>query len=82
MNIDKTTIFNVDDKNVIVADLPAPVRRQFDILDSFKQELADIAIKYEMASMAVNVKTLQLQEVVRQILNPPQPESGAASANE
>lgn len=74
MNIDKTIIFNVDDKNVIVADLQTPVRKQFEILDAYRQELADIAIKYEMAQTAVNVKVLQMQEIVRQITAPPKQE--------
>lgn len=71
MNIDKTVVFTVDDKSIIVADLDAALRKQFEILDAYRQELANIAIKYEMANTAVQVKMMQLQEIIRQKLNPP-----------
>lgn len=83
MNIDKTVVFTVDDKSIVVADLNAALRKQFEILDAYRQELADIAIKYEMANTAVQVKSLQMQEIVRQTLNPPkQPEAEVPAANE
>ena len=80
MNIDKTIVFTVDDKSIVVADLSAALRKQFEILDAYRQELADIAIKYEMANTAVQVKTLQMQEIVRQTLNPPKPAATEATA--
>lgn len=82
MNIDKTVIFTVDDKNVAVADLPAALRKQFEVLDAFRQELADITIRYEMVNMAINVKTMQLQEVVRQLTAPAKPEAEAKGSDE
>lgn len=83
MNIDKTVVFTVDDKSIIIADLNAALRKQFEILDAYRQELANTAIKYEMANTAVQVKTMQMQEIVRQSLNPPKPvEIEATATNE
>ena len=70
MNIDKTVTFAVDDKTVAVADLPAGLRKQFEVLDAFRQELADITVRYEMVNLAINVKTMQLQEIIRQLTAP------------
>lgn len=83
MQIDKTVVFTVDDKRIIIADLQDSLRKQFEIFDAYRQELADLAIKYEMASTAVKVKELQLQEIVRQVMAPAKPpEAEVPVANE
>lgn len=83
MNIEKTTIFTVDDKTIVVADLNTGLRKQFELYDAFRQELADRAVQFEMANTAVTVKQMQLQEIIRQTLNPPKPaeEAKAEAAN-
>ncbi len=80
MNIDKTIVFAVDDKSIVVADLNAALRKQFEIFDAYRQELADIAIKYEMANTATRVKMLEMQEILQQALNPPKPAPVEAEA--
>jgi hypothetical protein len=73
MNIEKTVSVVIDDKTVLVADLPMPIRKQYEVLDAFRQRNLEDAVKYEMSAMAVNIKTLQLSELVRQHVNPPKP---------
>lgn len=80
MNIEKTTILSVDGKNISVAELPMPVRKQVELFDAFREEQAKDAIKLEMSTMAVNVKQLQLQEIVRTMLNPVPVERAATPA--
>lgn len=70
MNIDKTFYFTVDGKAVNVSDLPVAIRKQIEIYDAFREECAKDSIKFEMSSMALNVKTLQVQEIIRKWLNP------------
>lgn len=71
MIIEKTTTFKVDNTDVKVADLPAPLRKQFELFDAFRQELAHAAVKFEMANTAVTLKQIQLQDIIRQTMNPP-----------
>lgn len=71
MDIEKTTNFRVDGKDVKVSDLPAPLRKQFDLFDAFRQELAHAAVKFEMANAAVNLKQMQLEQIIKQMMSTP-----------
>ncbi len=66
MKLEKTQMLTVDGVPVFVAGLPAELRQQFEIFDAFREELSDIAVKFEMATMAANLKRLQLEEAIRQ----------------
>lgn len=68
MSIDKTVNFSVDGKNVIVAELPMQLRKQFELYDEFRERQHSDAINLELSTMATNVKHLQLQEMIRNIL--------------
>lgn len=68
MSIEKTVIFNVDNKTIMVADLPTPLRKQFELYDEFRERQHQDAINLELSTMATNVKQLQLQELVRKVL--------------
>ena len=84
ITIEKTVFFAVDGKQVPVAELPMPVRKHFELLDAFRQEQADASVKLAMANTAVQVKTLELQEIVKKIIAPVEPASNgeALSSNE
>lgn len=68
MELEKTTVFTVDDKTYVVADLPPGFRKRFTQLDYMRQLAAQDAVKAEMSSTAANVGTLQMQEMIRQML--------------
>lgn len=84
ITIEKTVFFAVDGKQIPIAELPMPVRKHFELLDAFRQEAANAGVKLAMANTAVQVKTLELQEVVRKIIAPAEPasEGEAPPANE
>ena len=71
MNIDKTVIFTVDGTNIKVSDLNGDLRRQFELYDAYRQEFLNVQIKHEMANTAVQVKHLQLQEIIRKSMLTP-----------
>lgn len=67
MQVEKTQIINVDDRNFLVRDLPPNVQRSVELFDAIRQRQMDITVELEMATAAVNVYTVKLQEVVRQL---------------
>ena len=81
MNIDKTVTFKVDDKTVQIADLAAPIRKQFEVFDAYRQTMLDAALAYEMANAAVTYKTLELQKLIRDMLSQKE-ETGDKGSNE
>lgn len=82
ITVDKTMFFPIDGKQISVSELPMPVRKQFDLLDAFRQEQYDAGVKLQMANIAVQVKTLELHEIVRKIVSPAEPVAPAAPASE
>lgn len=72
MNIEKTLTFIVDEKPYAVAELPMAIRKQFEVLDAYRQRQTDLSIDLSMANTAVTVKVMELQELIRQI-NAPAP---------
>lgn len=65
MQVEKTQIFQVDGKPYLVAEFSPELRKQFEILDEMRQRHFDLAISVDMATMAVQVKTAQLQQIIK-----------------
>lgn len=82
MKTEQTTTFAVDDKQYAVAELPMPIRKQFEVLDAYRQRQTDLSIDLSMANTSVTVKIMELQELIRQLTAPVVVPDNAAPSNE
>ena len=83
MQVEKTTVFNVDGKPILVSELPLQIQKQFQYLDAFRQEHSDLTIKLGMATLAVQVKTMELHETISKLIAPaPKAEEAASDKGE
>lgn len=74
MRIEKTQVINVDGVTHAVSTLPLDIRQKIEILDEMRQKQADLMIDLQMASIAVDVMTVNIQKMVKMITNKEQGE--------
>lgn len=82
MKVESTAVFQVDGTQHVVSGLDASLRKQFEIFDDMRQRQHDIALDLEMATLAVNLKFMQLQEIFRIQQREKDAASAAAAAGE
>lgn len=65
--MEKTTMITVDGVGVRVDELPVEFRERVKTLDAFRERQAEYIIQLDMATSAVNMATIQLEQGIRKL---------------